>query len=155
MTKSERFDFGSMCRVATALTGTSSTAGAEAALSGAVIDRFTDWDVQYGSALLIVHATETAGIGTPDDLDIAVVVNDGATSSPATLYATLATADEILTDGGATPGFKAYNVDLSTVNRYFRAVITPNFDAADTDVAVLGAFWVFGGPDKFPTTLTA
>lgn len=156
MTKSERFDCGAGLKVAVALTGTSSTAGAEAALSGTVIDRFTDFGgVQYNSAVLIVHATETSGIGTPDDLDIAVVVNDGATSSPATLYATLATADEILTDGGATPGFKAYKVDLSTVNRYFRPVITPSFDAADTDVAVIGAFWVFGGPSNYPTTLTA
>lgn len=155
MTKSERFDFGAQCRVALALTGTSSTAGAEAALNGAVIDRFTNWDTEYGSAILIVHATETSGIGSPDDLDIAVIVQEGDTSTPDTTFATLATADEILTDGGATPGFKAYKVDLQGIKRYFRVQVTPNFDAADTDVAVLGAFWVFGGPRNFPTTLVA
>jgi hypothetical protein len=158
MTKSERFDCGAGLRVAVALTGTLSTAGAEAALSGTVIDRFTDFGgVQYNSAVLLVAATEgeAGAIGGTDDVDVAVVVNDGATSSPVTLYATLATADELLTDGAATPGFKAYKVDLSTVNRYFRPVITPDFSASGTDTAVIAAYWVFGGASNYPTTLQA
>lgn len=87
------------------------------------------------------HDTDSAG-GTMTDVAAALQPEGAADSTVLTL-----------TDsgsGGTQSGFYERSVDLSSLNRYIRAQVHIDLNAANTDIGFHSSTWVLGGHDQLP-----
>lgn len=136
--------------VACAMTeATAGGAGDNAAITGETVDRFDKGTPE--SAVLCLSWAATLAEG--ETLTLTFTVETGAEddlSDAATLVTDTVVAATGPAGGGSLSGTLNIDVAVRAGGRYCRANVTPDLSAGDTDTAVVGGVWIFGGMDRLP-----
>lgn len=128
-----------------ALQTATSTAGAEAALAGEVIDRFIDTNDIAGS---VNFALKYEGLSLTADETVALAITVQDSDNGTDFNTAVAVATYTLTDASDTEGVLTGEVNLSVMGRYVKFTVTPAFTAADTDTVDLDAVAILGNKNK-------
>lgn len=158
--RSELLNGGAYCRSAFGAinkTLTAGGAGDNAEVNGELVDRKhpTEGGLAMSAKLLIPFTAALAGAAT---LKFAVQMQSGDESDGSDLadYGDAVTATVVATgeSGGSTEvGVAEVDVDLSGAKRHFRAQVTPDLSAANTDTAEWGAAVILFGDSRQPASL--
>lgn len=152
------YNGGAFCRSARGTGNNAVTAGGAGdatQVDAAWIDRVAARKGTAGSLKVIIKYTATLAQGATlafaaQMQDANSVAGAGAANFGAAVPSTVAATGPA--GGGTVTGVVEYDVDLTTARQFFRARVTPDLSAANTDTAAWDVTYVLFGDQRNPST---